>query len=280
MPKYSTTARWPRKSATLKNDVAALRARAGISPTLAVLRIGDDDASAGYARHPKDMRRRRRRLREVDMFFAAQQGEVEEVLNELNTASEVHGIMILEPVPDHISHAALIDMLNPAGGRGRRAPHQRRAPASGTARPTSCQLHIAGGIRLLEKPASPSGQGSGHRRAQRHRGQTHGHAAAPPPLHGHPLPQPYRSICPQSAAAPTSSAWPSARRNGQARLGQARPAIVVDFGTTYTDDGLRATATRRAWQVAGMLTPVPGGTGPVTNVMLMENLLPPQAASA
>ena len=36
------------------------------------------------------------------------------MLNELNTAPEVHGIMILEPVPEHISHAALIDMLNPA----------------------------------------------------------------------------------------------------------------------------------------------------------------------
>ena len=34
----------------LKKDFAALRACAGILPTLAALRVGDDDASAGYAR--------------------------------------------------------------------------------------------------------------------------------------------------------------------------------------------------------------------------------------
>ena len=51
-------------------------------------------------------------------------------------------------------------------------------------------------------------------------------------------------------------------------------AIVVDFGTTYTDDGLKGDCDQAGVaEVAGMLTPVPGGTGPVTNVMLMENLL-------
>jgi methylenetetrahydrofolate dehydrogenase (NADP+)/methenyltetrahydrofolate cyclohydrolase len=51
-------------------------------------------------------------------------------------------------------------------------------------------------------------------------------------------------------------------------------AIVVDFGTTYTDDGLKGDCDQAGVAaVAGLLTPVPGGTGPVTNVMLMENLL-------
>ena len=51
-------------------------------------------------------------------------------------------------------------------------------------------------------------------------------------------------------------------------------AIVVDFGTTYTDDGLKGDCDQAGVaEVAGLLTPVPGGTGPVTNVMLMENLL-------
>jgi methylenetetrahydrofolate dehydrogenase (NADP+)/methenyltetrahydrofolate cyclohydrolase len=51
-------------------------------------------------------------------------------------------------------------------------------------------------------------------------------------------------------------------------------AIVVDYGTTYTADGLKGDCDQAGVaEVAGMLTPVPGGTGPMTNVMLMENLL-------
>lgn len=51
-------------------------------------------------------------------------------------------------------------------------------------------------------------------------------------------------------------------------------AVVVDFGTTYTDAGLKGDCDQTGVaQVAGMLTPVPGGTGPVTNAMLMQNLL-------
>ena len=51
-------------------------------------------------------------------------------------------------------------------------------------------------------------------------------------------------------------------------------AIVVDFGTTYTDAGLKGDCDQASVaEVAGMLTPVPGGTGPATNAMLMQNLL-------
>lgn len=51
-------------------------------------------------------------------------------------------------------------------------------------------------------------------------------------------------------------------------------AIVVDFGTTYTTEGLKGDCHQESVAaVAGMLTPVPGGTGPVTNAILMSNLL-------
>ena len=51
-------------------------------------------------------------------------------------------------------------------------------------------------------------------------------------------------------------------------------AIVVDFGTNYTDDGLKGDCDQAGVaEVAGMMTPVPGGTGPVTNAMLMANVV-------
>ena len=56
--------------------------------------------------------------------------------------------------------------------------------------------------------------------------------------------------------------------------GVAPCAIVVAYGRTSTEDGNKGDCEQAGVvEVAGMLTPVPGGTGPVTNVMLMENLL-------
>jgi methylenetetrahydrofolate dehydrogenase (NADP+)/methenyltetrahydrofolate cyclohydrolase len=51
-------------------------------------------------------------------------------------------------------------------------------------------------------------------------------------------------------------------------------AVVVDFGTSYTEAGLKGDCDQAGVaEQASLLTPVPGGTGPMTNVMLMENLL-------
>ncbi len=49
--------------------------------------------------------------------------------------------------------------------------------------------------------------------------------------------------------------------------------VVVDFGTTYTDDGLKGDVTPEVAAVASAMTPVPGGTGPVTNAILLRNVL-------
>ena len=55
-------------------------------------------------------------------------------------------------------------------------------------------------------------------------------------------------------------------------------AVVVDFGTNYTDAGLKGDCQQESVaEVASMLTPVPGGTGPMTNALLMANLM--QAAN-
>lgn len=50
-------------------------------------------------------------------------------------------------------------------------------------------------------------------------------------------------------------------------------ATVVDFGTTFTPDGLRGDVAPEVAAVAAAFTPVPGGTGPVTNAILLRNTL-------
>jgi len=51
-------------------------------------------------------------------------------------------------------------------------------------------------------------------------------------------------------------------------------AVVVDFGTSVVDGKLVGDVdTEAAKEVAGYITPVPGGTGPMTNMMLMANAM-------
>ena len=51
-------------------------------------------------------------------------------------------------------------------------------------------------------------------------------------------------------------------------------AAVIDVGTNRTDDGLRGdVAAAEAAEVAGWITPVPGGVGPMTIAFLLANTL-------
>jgi methylenetetrahydrofolate dehydrogenase (NADP+)/methenyltetrahydrofolate cyclohydrolase len=51
-------------------------------------------------------------------------------------------------------------------------------------------------------------------------------------------------------------------------------AAVIDFGVNFADGKMCGDVDYdQAIEAAGMITPVPGGTGPVTNVMLMRNVL-------
>jgi len=51
-------------------------------------------------------------------------------------------------------------------------------------------------------------------------------------------------------------------------------AVVIDFGVNFVDGQMCGDVDYEAAQaVAGMITPVPGGTGPMTNVMLMRNVI-------
>jgi methylenetetrahydrofolate dehydrogenase (NADP+)/methenyltetrahydrofolate cyclohydrolase len=51
-------------------------------------------------------------------------------------------------------------------------------------------------------------------------------------------------------------------------------AAVIDFGVNFVDGQMMGDVDyATALEVAGMITPVPGGTGPMTNVMLMRNVI-------
>jgi methylenetetrahydrofolate dehydrogenase (NADP+)/methenyltetrahydrofolate cyclohydrolase len=50
-------------------------------------------------------------------------------------------------------------------------------------------------------------------------------------------------------------------------------AAVLDFGVNFVDEKMVGDVDPAAADRAGLFTPVPGGTGPVTNAMLLRNAL-------
>jgi len=260
--------------AELKKRFSHIAADTGAPPTLSALQVGSDEGASGYLRA---IRRACQGvgviLRPVELAQDCTQVDVETALSALNHDDAVHGIMVLEPLPEHIDDSLLIDGLNPAKDVDGVHPLNAGRLAA-QKEPFFVPATPAGGILLLEEAGVAF---RGKRAVVIGRSEIVGKPMALLLLHRH---------CTVTIAHSRTESLPAVAKEADILcVAIGRPemvtgewvkpgAVVVDFGTTYTDDGLRGDCERESVEaVAGMLTPVPGGTGPMTNVMLMENLL-------
>ena len=98
----------------IKKDVAALKEKSGVTPGLAVVLVGDDPASAVYVRN------KHRACDEVGMYSEVitmpaetTEDELLSRLAELNADSKIHGILVQLPLPKHISEEKVIAAIDP-----------------------------------------------------------------------------------------------------------------------------------------------------------------------
>ena len=258
----------------LSQSFSRLTEETSVPPTLAALQVGGDAAAKGYLRA---IRRACQgvgaALRPVELKNDSSQRDVQAALAALNNDESVHGIMVLEPLPDHLDDSLLIDSLDPAkdvdgvhplnAGRLAAQRHPHFVPAT-----------PAGGILLVEEAGVAF---KGKHAVVIGRSDIVGKPMALLLLHRH---------CTVTIAHSRTENLPAVAQNADILcVAVGRPemvtgewikpgAVVVDFGTTYTKEGLKGDCEQASVEaVAGMLTPVPGGTGPMTNVMLMQNLL-------
>jgi len=102
-------------AAETRADVAAAVAALDITPTLAVVLVGDDPASHVYVRNKikfteeAGMRSLKHRLPET-----ATQTEVVDIVRTLNDDADVDGILVQLPLPNHINSDAVIAEIDPA----------------------------------------------------------------------------------------------------------------------------------------------------------------------
>src|SRR5579884_56522 len=99
--------------ADVKNRVAALRER-GITPSLATILVGDDDASAGY------IRIKQRQAAElgftsphIHLPADATQEDLFKAVQTFNDDKDVHGLLVQYPVPKHLDYDAALAAIDP-----------------------------------------------------------------------------------------------------------------------------------------------------------------------
>lgn len=99
--------------AELASRLADLEAR-GVQPGLAVIVVGEDPASLAYVRNKeKTSRELGLHSRKIELPAATSQSKLLQVVEELNADAAIHGILVQSPPPPHIDEAAIVRAIHP-----------------------------------------------------------------------------------------------------------------------------------------------------------------------
>ncbi len=254
----------------------------GLRPGLAAVLVGDNPASQSY------VKMKRKACAEVgiesfgfELPAETSQAELEKLIRELNARPDVHGILIQLPLPSHLSESSAlsvvsldkdVDGFHPIN-IGRLAMKGRQ-PDFAPATPT-------GVIRLLEECKV---QFSGANAVVLGRSNIVGMPVALLLVHRdatvticHSRTKDLPSVVRQADILVAAVGRPKMVKADWIKPG----AVVIDVGTSRIDDPTTKSGTRlvgdvdfeAAKEVAGAITPVPGGVGPMTICMLLQNTL-------
>jgi len=260
--------------AEAKDAIAQLRERIGRAPGLAVVQVEGDAASTRYVRSLNKLCDAVGAAFRLELLPAdVAQAELDRLIAALNDDPTVDGVLIQLPLPAGLSaeqaimgldYRKDIDGVHPinagllAQGRAAFAPN---TPAGGM------ELLRRYGVQLRGVRAAVVGRSA---------------------IVGRPMAQLLtladatvtichsRTVDLGAVLRECELVCVAAGRPGLITADMIRPgAVVVDFGTNVREDGSLVGDVDFATvvEVAGAITPVPGGTGPVTNAMLLKNLI-------
>jgi methylenetetrahydrofolate dehydrogenase (NADP+)/methenyltetrahydrofolate cyclohydrolase len=252
--------------------VAALRAEGGRPPGLAVVLVGDDPASATYVRSKERAAAQAGFLSEVHRLPAdASQATVEALVGELAAREEIDGILVQLPLPAHIDAWTVTQAVPPTKDvDGFTAVNQGLLAAG---RPHFVPCTPAGIVRLLDHYEVPI---AGARAVVLGRSQIVGRPLAALMLArdatvtvAHSRTRDLPELVREADIVVAAVGRPHFVEPGWVRPG----AVVVDVGIHRTATGLVGDVHPGVAEVAAALTPVPGGVGPMTIAMLLDNTL-------
>ena len=255
----------------LKARVAVL-ARAGIHPGLAAVRVGDDPASKIYVRNKvRACEEAGVRSEEIQLPAGSTQADVIAALEKLNADSGVHGVLLQLPLPTHLDSGAIMQVIAPTKDVDGLTRASLGALLAG--RPTFEPCTPAGVMVLLERAGIT---------LDRRRAVVVGRSV----IVGKPMALMLmaRGATVTVCHSRTADLGEETRRADILVAATGHPALitgemvkpgaaVVDVGISRLE-GAKLTGDVDATSVApvaGWLSPVPGGVGPMTVAMLISN---------
>jgi methylenetetrahydrofolate dehydrogenase (NADP+)/methenyltetrahydrofolate cyclohydrolase len=259
-----------RKRKDIAADVAELE-KHGVTPGLAVVIVGNDPASEVYVR----MKHKACDDTGVCSFkhelpANTSQEELLDLVAELNVSPEVHGILVQLPLPDHIDEDAVIEAIDPDKDVDGFHPENVGRMLIGKETFLPCTPH--GCMELLDETGVEL---KGKEAVVVGRSNIVGKPVAILLLERHAT----VTVC----HSRTRDLAEVVGRADVLVVGVGRPemvkgdwikegAVVIDVGVNRTDDGLVGDVEfEPAAERASAITPVPGGVGPMTITMLLEN---------
>ncbi len=268
--------------AELKTEVAELAAR-GIVPHIVVLRVGNDPASVSYV-NKKEKTAREIGMKSTVKIFpeTISQAELEAEIDALNADATVHGVLVQAPLPPHIDATAIFNRVSPdkdvdgfsTTNIGRLVQELPNAFAACTP---------AGILELLARAGvNTSGK--------------HAVVVGRSLIVGKPvslLLHSKKSDATVTVCHSRTKNLPAIAREADiliAAIGRPKfitadmvkpGAVVIDVGINRVPDATKKSGFRLVGDVdfenvapkCSLITPVPGGVGPMTVAMLMKNTL-------
>jgi methylenetetrahydrofolate dehydrogenase (NADP+) / methenyltetrahydrofolate cyclohydrolase len=249
-------------------------AEQGHTPGLATVLVGDDPASHSYVRgkHNDCAKVGITSIRK-DLPADSTQGDVEAAIDELNADPACTGYIVQLPLPDQLDAGPLLERIDPAKDADGLHPINLGRLVLGEPAPLPCTPR--GIVELLRRYDVTI---NGARVAVVGRGITVGRSLGL--LLTRRSENATVTLChtgTKDLAAEISRADIVVAAAGRAHLitpDMVRPgAAVLDVGVTRTDSGLAGDVHPDVADVAGFLSPNPGGIGPMTRAMLLTNVV-------
>jgi methylenetetrahydrofolate dehydrogenase (NADP+)/methenyltetrahydrofolate cyclohydrolase len=269
-------------AARVREDVAAgvsaLVAETGVSPGLATVLVGDDPASAVYiANKQKASAEVGIEGRDHRLASDVSQEEVAELLASLNEDPAISGILLQLPVPDHLDGDALTALIDPnkdvdgltpisAGRLAQGRPGLRPSTPSGVIELLDAyDVPLEGAESVVVGRSLLVGRPLVFMLLERNATVTVCHSRT----------RDLSAVCARADVLVAAVGSPRLLGADAVKPG----AAVIDVGVNRLDDGLVGDVDfEAAAERAGLITPVPGGVGPMTIAFLLRNTL--QAARA
>lgn len=259
-------------------EVAAIRAAGGRVPGLAVVLVGEDPASQVYVRN-KARTTKESGMESFEYKLPAETSEAAllSLVAELNDDAAVDGILVQLPLPKHIDSARVLDAISP--DKDVDGFHVTNAGRLAVGLPGLVPCTPLGCLLMLK---AELGDLSGLRAVVLGRSNIVGKPMAALLLGesctvtiAHSRTKDIEAVCREADILIAAVGRPEMVRGGWIKPG----ATVIDVGINRVAGAEGKTrlvgdvAFAEAVEVAGRITPVPGGVGPMTIACLLRNTL-------